>query len=159
MSHNETGNTSNIQIEEDSEEEFDIPWAVAVEKRIAQNLENVDFDDDSDDDTEWAPTPEDILLVDEDESNPAENEQPGNFSCTECDFDTKYEFSLIRHTRCHDRASIKRKGDTLVGGKQKKVKAPENENAEFRCSECGTTFSRKGNLKRHCLNKHNTTLK
>ena len=54
---------------------------------------------------------------------------------------------------------IKRKEDTLVGGKQKKVKAPDNENAEFRCSECGTTFSRKGNLKRHCINKHNTALK
>jgi hypothetical protein len=37
VSHDETGE-SNIQIEEDSEEEFDIPWAVAVEKRIAQNL-------------------------------------------------------------------------------------------------------------------------
>ena len=101
ISHNETGNESNHQVAEDSEEEFYIPWALAVEKRIAQNLENVDFEDDSDDDTEWAPTQEDVLLVDDDESNPVEKEQPGKFSCTECDFKTKYEFSLIRHRKCH----------------------------------------------------------
>ena len=71
-------------------------------------MENVDFKDDSDDDTEWAPTPEDVLLVDE--SNPVEKEQPGKFSCTECDLKTKYEFSLIRHRKCYDRGTIKRVG-------------------------------------------------
>ena len=63
ISHNDIGNESYHQVEEDSDKEFDIPWALAVEKRIAKNLENVDFEDDSDDDTEWAPTPEDVLLV------------------------------------------------------------------------------------------------
>ena len=60
---------------------------IETHKRIVQNLKDVTFDDDSDEDTEYDPIA-DRIEEDDDEQDLVEEEL---YSCTTCDFQTKYE--------------------------------------------------------------------
>ena len=123
--------------------------------RIVQNLHNIDFDEDSDEDIEYNPINEEN--ENDDEEQYVEEEEM--YSCTSCDFETKYEHNFKRHKL------NKHKGDDGVNSKRKKkniepivpnkkTKQSEISISDLICDVCEINFTRKDNLKRHKLKKH-----
>ena len=139
-------NALNRHISEDHqnpEKSIDSPKGVpdlVVHKRIVQNLKGIDFEDDSDDDIEWTPTK-------------SCSEAEIFHSCNFCEFQTKYPNNLERHTQLHQN-DRKRKKENTASQKATLKKQKLNMEESFPCDECGFIFTRKGNLKRHQINKH-----
>ena len=73
---------------------------ILVSTRIVQDLRGVDFDDDSDEDIEWTPNNDDEKLLEEEAPQPLKNK--GLYSCEQCDFSTRYEYSMKRHEEKHN---------------------------------------------------------
>ena len=134
--HEENTEKSSIHIQDSPEVVPDL----VVHKRIVQNLKGIDFDEDSDDDIEWTPT-----------KNCSEAEIL--FSCNFCEFQTKYPNNLERHKQLHQNNKKRKKENTTSHkGTLKKQKIDVEES--FLCDFCCFIFNRKGNLKRHQVNKH-----
>ena len=123
--------------------------------RIVQNLQNIDFDEDSDEDIEYNPINEENK--NDDEEQYVEEEEM--YSCTSCDFETKYKHNFKRHKL------NKHKGDDGVNSKRKKkniepivpnkkTKQSEISISDLICDVCEINFTRKDNLKHHKLKKH-----
>ena len=89
------------------DETYNISESIEVNTRIAQNLQEVDFDNDSDEDVEWTPNKDDEkLLIEKEDISKEKTVTKGVYSCNKCDFITKYEYSLTRHVENHN---VKRK--------------------------------------------------
>ena len=90
-----------------SDETDNISESIEVNTRIVQNLKEVDFGNDSDEDVEWTPNKDDEELLIETEEIPNERTLTKEVhSCNKCDFITKYEYSLTRQVENHN---VKRK--------------------------------------------------
>ena len=100
-------------------------YSIQVGKRIKQNLKNVNFEEDSDDD-------------DNDEHVPS-REENNEFK------NDNEEITFLKRP--------KRKITSVVSPPRKKPKTKDAEK-KFTCDICSATFTRNDNLKRHVLNKH-----
>ena len=118
---------------------------VQTHKRIVQNLKDVNFEDDSDEDNEWNPT-----------GDEEEDEFDIEYCCNKCKYKTKHEHMFKKHmlTQHKSSAQTKRKiaCDIVVPNKRKKDDV--NESDSLVCDVCKTKFTRRDNLKRHKLKKH-----
>ena len=128
------------------EDEFDITSVFQTQKRIVQNLKDINFKEDSDDDNEWDPNEEEV----------EENGEKETYCCKSCSYTTKHEILLTRHTLTTHRSRNKRKMpiETVVPAPNKKKKADGNQNENLNCDVCEAKFTRKDNLKRHKMRKH-----
>ena len=115
---------------------------LTVQRRIVQTLKDVVFDEDSDDDMEYTPADE----------GPLEDEHL--FDCALCEFKTKYPNNLDRHVKVHDKNKKRKQTSSRDDSPQKKKSKSSDNEDSWTCGECGMCFSRKGNLKRHSVNKH-----
>ena len=118
---------------------------VQTHKRIVQNLKDVNFEDDSDEDNEWNPTGDEEV-----------DEFDIEYCCNKCKYKTKHEHMFKKHmlTQHKSSAQTKRKiaCDIVVPNKRKKDDV--NESDSLVCDVCKTKFTRRDNLKRHKLKKH-----
>ena len=71
-----------------------------TERKRVQNLKDINFDEDSDDDQEWSPSrEEDTEVINDTLIKKTTSEY---FSCEKCEFSIKYEYNLKRHLKKHD---------------------------------------------------------
>ena len=102
-----------------------------MNKRIKQNLNIEDLENDSDEEEDWNPREEDDI-----------------FACVECDYTNKNESRLRDHMKEHmTKSNPKRKAVPSLSSTSKKLK--EVSNSELTCDQCKKEFSRKDSLKRH----------
>ena len=120
--------------------------------KIVQNLQSVNFEEDSDEDTEWNPNNEEN--EEDDEENEIEKDRI--HCCTSCDYQTKHLHMFKRHmlTKHKTVGHTKRKIELEIVVPSKKKKVSENQNDNLICDVCESKFTRKDNLKRHKLKKH-----
>ena len=99
---------------EDLDESFEVEKSslseIFVQKRRVQNLKDINFDEDSDDDKEWSPSREEDTEVVND--TPIKKTTSEYLSCEKCEFSTKYEYNLKRHSKTHE--GSKRKNTNLL---------------------------------------------
>ena len=134
------------QIEDDKSEnilsEHENP-PIQTQKRIVQNLRDVNFDDDSDEDNEWNP-------------NGDEEEFDEEYCCTKCEYQTKHEHMFKKHILTQHISSTQTKRkialDIVVPNKKKKDNVSQSDTLV--CDVCETKLTRKDNLQRHKLKKH-----
>ena len=128
------------------DDEFEINSVFHTQKRIVQNLKDINFEEDSDDDREWN------QIEEENE----ENYEEEIYCCKICSYTTKHEILLTRHTLTTHRVHNKRKLpiETVVEAPSKKKKTAGSQSENLYCDVCESKFTRKDNLKRHKLRKH-----
>ena len=118
---------------------------IQTQKEIVQNLRDVNFDDDSDEDNEWNPN-----------GDEEEDEFDEEYCCTKCEYQTKHEHMLQKHMLTHHisftQTNRKIAVDIVVPNKKKKDNLSQSDT--FVCDVCETKFTRRDNLQRHKLKKH-----
>ena len=116
----------------ESNDSFESPVFV-VNKRIQQNLNVEDLENNSDEEEDW---------------NPREDDEDDIFACVECDYTNKNESRLRDHMKEHmTKSNPKKKAVPSKSSTSKKLK--EVSNSELTCDQCKKEFSRKDSLKRH----------
>ena len=121
-------------------EEFDV-HEIPVQKRIKQNLREINFEDDSDDDREWEPT-----LEEEDDLTKEIEDLRSNKK-------RKLKNTQSELKSAPPKKKVKEHEKALICDAPAKKKMKDTNNLLF-CEFCDVTFSRKDNLKRHVLKKH-----
>ena len=111
-------------------------------ERAKQNLKNINFEEDSDDDREWAnSTDDENLLFDQ------PNAKPNVLKCELCNFSSTYAFSLKRQMSLQHMNVKKRKPE-------KETTANKKAKISHCCHMCDKSFSRKDSMMRHIQNMH-----
>jgi hypothetical protein len=121
-------------------EEFDV-HEIPVQKRIKQNLREINFEDDSDDDREWEPT-----LEEEDDLTKEIEDLRSNKK-------RKLKNTQSELKSAPPKKKVKEHEKALICDAPANKKMKDTNNLLF-CEFCDVTFSRKDNLKRHVLKKH-----
>ena len=118
----------------DSSVEFSPPY---TQKRIRQNLKEVNFSEDSDDDQEWSEDMED-------------NEE--FFSCAQCCYTSRSEKSFTEHGQNNHKKNVNPKRKKVNSSSESSKKSATT--SQIKCDDCGISFTRKDNLKLHICKKH-----